>query len=204
MHQRMDVTDQLPTPPEIVIAKELNTELQDSAKASSTSTSETPKTNITPSMSTPSNQDASVQSESATEDSTLPPEPQTEFGLPIRNGLPPKPATRYTVSFRGTYGSEIESKEVPSPSQLGKSTLEETSQVSPLELIWPIHLAVESWADFEKNRGRSVPPVTNTGPYQLKINSPAVIAAIQNVVDVSLQSLAVDRRCGRFYVRIDT
>jgi hypothetical protein len=182
MRQRMDVIEQLPTPPEIVVAKDFGSNFQDTFKDSSTNSSAASKNNITPSMSTSSNQDTPHQADEPINDS-LP--PQEELGIPVRNGNGSTPATRYTVSIRGTYGSEIESKEVPSPSQLGKSTLEETTQVSPLELIWPIHLAVESWADFEKNRGRSVPPVTNTGPYQLKINSPAVIAAIQNVIDVS-------------------
>jgi hypothetical protein len=187
MRQQMEVIEQLPTPPEIVVAKDLESNFQETFEDSSTNSSAASKNNIAPSMSTPSNQDALRQVDGPVDDSSMPLPPQEELGIPIRNGNGSTPATRYTVSIRGTYGSEIESKEVPSPSQLGKSTLEETTQVSPLELIWPIHLAVESWADFEKNRGRSVPPVTNTGPYQLKINSPAVIAAIQNVVDVSHQ-----------------
>jgi hypothetical protein len=185
MRQRMDVIEQLPTPPEIVVAKDFESNFQDTFKDSSANSSAASKNNITPSMSTSSNQDTPQQVDVHANDSLLSLPPQEELGIPVRNGNGSTPATRYTVSIRGTYGSEIESKEVPSPSQLGKSTLEETTQVSPLELIWPIHLAVESWADFEKNRGRSVPPVTNTGPYQLKINSPAVIAAIQNVIDVS-------------------
>lgn len=120
------------------------------------------------------------------------------ISIPIRfPGRSHVPSTRYTLSFRGTYGAEIESKQVESPSQLGKGTIDHNADISPLELIWPIHLAVESWADFEKNRGKSVPPVTASGPYTLKINSAAVIAAIQNTIEyypglnASLGSLSI-------------
>lgn len=163
------------------------------------------KSEITSAMGISSNQDVSVdagvqdvQPETNGEIAKFAPSLEdTPMSIPIRVSNPRTPSTRYTLSFRGTYGAEIESKQVESPSHLGKGTVDTTENISPLELIWPIHLAVESWADFEKNKGKSVPPVTASGPYILKINSPAVIAAIQNTIEyypglnASLGSLTV-------------
>jgi hypothetical protein len=107
------------------------------------------------------------------------------------------PEIRYIRSYVGNDDEEIEKQEVSSVEKLGHSSYSDASSVSPMELIWPVRLNVDTWAEFEANRGKAVPPVLSSGPYVLRINSPAIITALQNTVkywpglDASLGSLEV-------------
>lgn len=104
---------------------------------------------------------------------------------------------RYFRSYLGNADTEIEKQEVSSIGELGHSSYGDAVSVSPIELIWPVKLNVDTWAEFEANKGKSVPPVVSSGPYMLRINSPVIITALHETIhywpgfDASLGSLDV-------------
>jgi hypothetical protein len=107
------------------------------------------------------------------------------------------PEIRYFRSYVGNANEEIEKHEVSSVGELGHSSYGDARSVSPMELIWPVRLNVDTWADFQANKDKTVLPVVSSGPYVLRINSPAIITALQETIaywpglDASLGSLEV-------------
>jgi hypothetical protein len=107
------------------------------------------------------------------------------------------PEIKYFRSYVGNADEEIEKHEVSSVGELGHSSYGVARSVSPMELIWPVKLNVDTWADFQANKDKTVPPVVSSRPYMLRINSPAIITALQETIaywpglDASLGSLEV-------------